>query len=86
MLLPKLSENQEASLAALRKITTESGVDCASRAAWKKACPQGVSVHTEAMVKTGTVMARKATVSTNGKIIELFNPVEFAASEAEGIS
>lgn len=77
--MPKLSENQEASLTALRAATTDRGVHAVSAAVWKKFCPPGVSVHAAAMVKTGTVMSRKAGVSTNGKIIELYNPVDFVA-------
>lgn len=68
----KLSDNQLASLAALRAVTVESGVDLVSRAAWCKACPPGVSVSTKAMVKTGKVVAVTAVVSRNGKVIELY--------------
>lgn len=77
--MPKLSQNQEASLEALRSVTTAVGVHCVSKAVWKKACPDKVSVHPAAMEKTGAVMSRKAGVSINGKIIELYNPVEFVA-------
>lgn len=75
-----LSLNQEASLRALRQVTTDSGVACASKAAWKQACPAGISVHPAAMLKTGAVLARKAVVSINGKVIELYSPAEAAAA------
>lgn len=72
--MPKLSDNQESSLRALKSATTDQGITYASKAAWKKACPQGVSVHGDAMVKTGAVSSVKAVVSTNGKAIELYTP------------
>lgn len=72
--MPKLSENQAASLLALEKVTRKVGVAYVSRAVWKKACPEGVSVNTAAMLKTGAVVAIPAGVSVNGKIIELYAP------------
>lgn len=71
--MPKLSDNQQASLDAL-KAATQEGVDFVSKAAWKKQCPEGISVHTDAMKKTGAVKSIKTVVSTNGKIVELFAP------------
>lgn len=71
--MPKLSQNQEGSLVALREACSL-GVAYVSKAVWKKTCQDGVSVHPTAMVKTGAVVAIKAAVSTNGKIIELYAP------------
>lgn len=71
--MPKLSTNQQASLEALKAAVGE-GCELVSKGVWKKACPEGVSVHPGAMVKTGSVVAVKAGVSTNGKITELYRP------------
>lgn len=71
--MAKLSANQQGALDALKALAGE-GVEVASKAAWKKACPDGVSVNTGAMVKTGSVVAVKAAVSSNGKVIELYRP------------
>ena len=72
--MQKLSENQQLSLVGLRAATVDHGITYASKAVWKKNCQVGVSVHGPAMVKTGTVIAVKAAVSTNGKVIDLYTP------------
>lgn len=68
----KLSENQQASVDALKACLAATGAVAASKAVWRKACPDGVSVYTAAMVKTGAVVAVPAAVSTNGKLTELY--------------
>lgn len=70
--MPKLSENQQASLAALREATVARDIPFATKAVWKQFCDEGVSVHPEAMVKTKAVVRVYAAVSINGKFTELY--------------
>lgn len=72
--MPKLSPNQEASLAGLRKATVERQVELVSRSVWRQHCADGVSVHAGAMVKAGAVVAVTTGVSVNGKLTELYKP------------
>lgn len=79
--MPKLSENQQAAVDALKEVTT-GAVKFASKAAWKKACPAGVSVNTASILKMGAIITVNAAVSSNGKLTELFAPAPAPAPEA----
>lgn len=68
----KPTSNQVANLVVLWTLTRDSGAAWFSAAAWRKACPPGMTVSTAGMVKTGLVEMSRAVVSRNGKVIELY--------------
>jgi hypothetical protein len=70
--MPKLSENQTAGVDALNSALKQHGVSAIDKAAWKKAAPDGVSINTASLLKTGAVVSERVQIS--GRTVEIFSP------------